>query len=570
MGHFILTDILIIFLSSIPIVIFLGMLKLPPILGFLATGALLGPQGIGLIHDKAQIDLLAEIGVTLLLFSVGLEFSLEGFDRIKKQSLMGGLLQILGTIAAGLLLATILKWPFYRGVYFGCIVALSSTAIVLTSLYEHKMIHSISGRLSTALLILQDLAIVPMLIFFQFFGEGVALKDALPVVIEEGGKALLLIVSVSFFVRFFADRVLRQILKARSRELFVITVISIALGMSWLTYQMGLSFALGAFLGGLMIGATGFKYQALSEISPLRHSFNSLFFVSIGMLLNFSFIAEHYLLVLILVILIPLMKVAITSLALYCVRFPLRVAVVTGISLGQIGEFSFLLVYTGQKMGMISPFFYNLIVAVAVVSMLMTPLMVAQSFHLCELFFKIPFLKRLGDRSSLPMVIAEESKTLNDHVIICGFGPLAAAFGKLLKEHHIPYLVLDLNPETVEEMRKKEGNIFFGDGASEEILYQSGIDRARILAITAPDFLNIAAIIYNARRLNPDIYIITRARYRSEVEKLYQVGADVVISEELEGGIEMGRFALAEMGINSGEVDAYIQKVREFGSADFF
>ncbi len=349
----------------------------------------------------------------------------------------------------------------------------------------------------------------------------------------------------------------------------MVTIIVIALGMAWLTYKLGFSPALGAFLGGIIIGGTEFKYQALSEIGPFRYCFNSIFFVSIGMLFNFEFLADYYGLVLLFVILIPTLKMLVTVVATKITRIPLRVSLVVGISLAQIGEFSFLLAYTGQKLGAISPFLYELIVATAVISMLMTPVMVTQAPRLAHWLVNLPVIRNFV-RSQQEELAESESESLDKHVIVCGFGPLGETFGNILKEYKISYIILELNPETIAKIRQKNVPVFFGDGASEEILYRCGIERAQLLAITVPDYLNSAAIIQQARKLNSNIKIITRSKYRNEVEKLYAAGADVVISEELEGGIEMGRYALNAVGIPEDEVDDYIHKVREFGSADFF
>lgn len=569
MGHLIFKDILIIFTISIPIVILFRGLGLLPMLGFLVTGALIGPSGIGLIQDKQQIDILAELGVTLLLFSVGLEFSLSALTKMKYQTIGSGLLQIAMTIGAGLIIGHILGWTPYRGFYLGCLLSLSSTAIVLNVFYEHRLIDSLAGQVSTAILIMQDLALIPMMILLHVPGKVASMSSPWHHLLTDSTKAIFLIALVFLFTRFIADRLLRLISRTGSRELFVITVIVIALGMAWLTNWMELSFALGAFLGGLMIGGTAYKYQALSEISPFRHSFNSLFFVSIGMLLNFRFIGEHFLIVSLFILLIPLLKTVVTTFAVCLTGIPLRLALVTGLSLGQIGEFSFLLAYLGQKAGLIEPFFFQLIIAVAVILMMITPTMVCQAPRIADRISRLPLLRRIA-RESRDTLLKMKSSIMSNHVVICGFGPLGETFGKILKEHKIPYLVLELNPKTIERIRRDKENVFFGDGASEEILYHSGIDRARLLAITVPDYLNSAAIIQHARKINPNIRIITRSKYRNEVEKLYEAGADIVISEELEGGIEMGRSALREIGLSAQEVDTYIEKVRDFGSADFF
>lgn len=569
MGTKILQDILIIFFLSIPLVLILRRLHLPSILGFLLTGALIGPEGIGIIHDKAQVDILAELGVTLLLFSVGLEFSFETFAKVKKQGITGGVLQISLTILAGLGIGFIQWGSIYRGLFFGCIIALSSTAVVFTSLYHQKMLDSVAGRLSTVILILQDLALIPMLVLLPWMAHLSKKTDLLAQLGWEGAKVIFLIAGVTLAIKFLAAPLFALLSRSKSRELFLIAVIALALGMAWLTNALGISFALGAFLGGVIVGSTEYQYQALSEIRPFHICFNSLFFVSIGMLVNFGFIAEHWAVILLLIILIPLLKFLITSFSVAITRIPLRLALLVGMVLAQIGEFSFLLSYVGLKSGAISPFLYQLIIAIAVVAMLITPLIVQYAPRLAEAMASAPLLRRLSTQGQ-EIEVLKKSERMRGHVIICGFGPLGRTLGYLLKQHHVPYLVLELNPDTIKRVREDDRQAFFGDGASQEILYHSGIDHARLLAITVPDFLNAAAIIQQARRVNPDIKIVTRAKYRNEVEKLYQAGADVVVSEELEGGLEMGRYALKILEMPKPEVDGLLARIREFGSADFF
>jgi CPA2 family monovalent cation:H+ antiporter-2 len=569
MGSFVVKDILIIFLLSIPVVLVLRKVRLPSILGFIVTGALIGPHGLGVIQDKGQLNILAELGIALLLFSVGLEFSLERFVGMRRQGILSGVLQIILTGIAGYVIGYFLNWTPYQGIYFGCLLSLSSTAVVLTTLYDLRRVESVAGQLSTTILILQDLAVIPMMVLLPRSGVLPEGEIILAAMVRQLGMAVLLIIAVGLFTRYLAEPLLRRVSRSESRELFIITVITIALGMSWLTKQMGLSYALGAFLGGIMVGATEYRYQALAEIKPFQFSFNSLFFVSIGMLVNFSFLREHYGIVLLLVILIPLLKVLITSAVVFLNRIPLRLALVVGISLGQIGEFAFLLALLGHRAGVLTNDFYQLAISIAVVTMMITPLIVTHAPRIAEAIARFPLLNRLST-SREETLAHQEAAGLRGHVIICGFGPLGETFGNMLKVHRIPYLVLELNPETITRLKSMNDHAFFGDGASEEILYKCGIETAHLLAITVPDFLNSAAIIRQAKLLNPAIKVITRAKYRNEVEKLYEAGADVVVSEELEGGLEMGRYALKLLQMDKNEVDAFLNKMREFGSADFF
>ncbi len=569
MGTLILKDILLIFVISIPVVWTLRRLKLPSILGFLVTGALIGPFGIGLIHEKEQVDLLAEMGVTLLLFSVGLEFSFEHFQKVKRVGIISGILQISLTILAGILIGYLIWASFYRGLFFGCIITLSSTAVVFATLSHFKFLDSLAGRLTTVILIMQDLALIPMLVLLPWLatvtpGGNVGLELLIQI-----AKAFLLIASVALVAKYLSEPLLRLISRSRSRELFVVTVMSIALGMAWLTNELGLSFALGAFLGGIMVGATEFQYQALSEIKPFQFAFNSLFFVSIGMLVNFKFIGENYLMVLLLILLIPSLKFLITSLSVFVSGLPLRLAFLVGISLGQIGEFSFLLAYMGRKAGAITPYLYQLIIAIAVVAMMITPALLIKAPKIADWLGSLPFFRKLSLRHQYPDIKSRLAR-LENHVVICGFGPLGETLGKILQAHDMPFMVLELNPDTIQRLRGMDRQAFFGDGASEDILYESGLERARLLAITVPDFMNAAAIIQQARKVNPEIQIITRAKFRNQVAKLYEAGADVVISEELEGGLEMGRYALGMLDVKPKEIEAVMKNLRDFGSADFF
>lgn len=568
MGNLILQDVLLIFLVSIPLVLVLHAFRLPALIGFILTGAVFGPFGLGLIDDANRTEILAELGVTLLLFSVGLEFSLGSFAKMKTFVVKGGIVQILGSAAAATGLVSLLGWPLYEALYFGFAVSLSSTAVVLSSLLHHRYHQSVQGRVATGILILQDIAVIPMIVFLPAlsgFRNGPLWTD----LVASSGALVGLIFLTYLCLRYFARYLLRLVSHSRSRELFLISVMGIALGFSWMTNALGLSFALGAFLGGLVVGNTDFRDEALSEITPFRYCFSSLFFVSIGMLMDFDFIRDHWQTVLLLLFLVPILKVFITSGILLLLQAPLRVAVNIAIILGQVGEFSFLLATLGKTSGAITTEIYQYIIAVASVSMLLTPLFVRLALPLAEFLARLPGFHYLA-RRSIEHVLEGKAKQMKDHVIICGFGPLGRALGHLLEKYRIPFLILELNPETIEKSKEKHPNIYFGDGASAEILYKSGIERARLLAITIPDFLNNIASIRQALRINPKIKIITRAKMRHEVASLYQAGADVVISEDLEGGIEMGRVALGALGIPRLDVDEYVNKIREFGSADFF
>jgi monovalent cation:H+ antiporter-2, CPA2 family len=565
MHQLLLKDILLIFICAIPVVLFFNRLHLPTMIGFLITGALMGTQGFGLIEDPTRIDLLAELGLALLLFSVGLEFSFDNFKQIKNRALTLAFLQIILTFGAGWLIGHLLNWPLSRCLYFGCVLALSSSAVVMHAFHVRKTLDSIPGQLVTAILIVQDLAFIPMLILLPLVHAPTDTTQVWSAMLSEKTIALLSLVMVFVVGRLILGPFLRLVSSVNRREVFAITVITIGFGLSWVTAEMGLTFALGSFVAGILIGSTEYKYQALAEVTPFRYCFNSLFFVAIGMLLNFQFIADNLLFTCLLVIFIPIIKMSLVTLVSLFLRLPFKIAIITGLAIAQIGEFSFLIIHSGYQAGVIDGYLHDLIIASSIFAMMLTPIIINNSSRIADFVSRL-----LPVKTSTSSTTNERNRSLKDHVIICGFGPLGKTLGALLDKHDIPYLVLELNPKTIKLLRSKDVLAFYGDGSSEEILEKSCVDTAKIMAITVPDFLENIAITKQVKQLNPDIKVITRAKYRNDVEKLYAAGSDVVISEELEGGIEMSRYALQLVGLPGDEVNALMKSIRDYGSADFF
>ncbi len=567
MGHVILRDLLIILAVAVPSVLIAHRLRLPSIVGFLITGAIIGPNALGLIPDIAEIRLLAEVGVALLLFSIGLEFS---FDRLRgwgHQAIGMGSLQILLTIGAGFGLGWVFGRSMAESLILGCAIALSSTAIVLSILSQRRWYDSPAGRLSTGMLILQDLAVVPMMVGLSIAGDATVMNTAQTVQIAALKLALLAVVFL--LARWLLSPLLRFIARSGSKELFVVAIVMIAIGAGYASDRAGISFAIGAFLAGILVSTTDFRFQALSEIAPFRYCFSGLFFVAVGMIVDPVFMVHNALYVGALIGFILIVKALIVGGCVVIFGYPLSVATIGGLMLAQVGEFSFLFVFSARMLGLLNAELYQLIVAASVVTMLVAPLLMSLAPKLGErlahVSWRCPrFRKRF--RISAP----DEEGRPSGHAIICGFGTLGMTIGHLLRERSIDYVVLELNPTTVERLRRKGDRVYFGDGASSELLHHSGIDQARLLAIAVPDQLNARAIVTRARKMNPDLFIIVRSRYRNQVDSFYAVGADVVVCEELEAGIEMGRYLLQELGVEPDEVHRTIDAIRAFGSADFF
>lgn len=568
MSHTILTDILIIFIVAVPVAYLFHKLKLPPIIGFLVTGALIGPFGFGFIGDINRINLLAQIGVALLLFSLGLEFSLKHFGETKTTSVMGGILQIVITILLLLFVSSVAGFGWKTGIFLGCAISLSSTSIVYSLLSQKRLIDSPHGRISIGILIIQDLSVVVMIALLPMLVEGSNSFTVIGILVATL-KVVAVFVVFILGQKYLLGPILHHIALTRSKELFLTTILVLALGFGYITNALGLSFALGAFLSGLMLADTDFRFHALSEIAPFRYCFNGLFFVSVGMLFNPAFLMNHWILVVLILIAIPICKAAITSIVVFFMRYPVSVSVMTGLSLSQIGEFSFLLTLIAIKAGLISNFVCDFMIAAAFLTIVVTPVIMNMAPSIANAAGRIGWLNKIRCAKRAADIDAAH---LSNHVIICGFGPLGSSVGHILEQAEKEYIVLELNPSTVRRLRFRDDAkpVYLGDGASAEILYKSGIERASVLAVTAPDYMNSVAIIKQARVMNSKIKIITRAKFRNQVEDLYSAGADIVISEELEAGIEMGRYILLHMGFEEVLIEQYIQTIRAFGSADFF
>lgn len=568
MGQDILRDIVVIFVVAVPVVLIAHRLRFPSIVGFLITGFIIGPHTLGLIPDIEEIRVLAEVGVALLLFSIGLEFS---FDRLKGwgRPIIGmGALQVIATVAIGFGTGILLGWDIVRSAFLGSTVALSSTAIVMAILSHKRWFDAPAGRITTGILILQDLAVILMMVILKVLvmpHEGTGLVD----VVTTAVKLIGLAAAIFVLDRWVLEPFLRHTALLRSKELFVVVVVGLAVAASYATEKMGFSFALGAFLAGLLVSTTEFRFHALSEIAPFRYCFNGLFFVAVGMLVDPAFIANNAVNVASLVAFMVLAKILIVGGSIIAFGYPVSVAAIGALMLAQTGEFSFMLVFFGWKEGALPLDFYQLIVDSAAITMVLAPFLVSVAPLIGEkLAFVTWSLKPL--RGRMQERAPDECEFLSNHAIICGFGPLGMTVGKVLDQHKIPFVVLELNPKTTERVKQGGRCAYVGDGASAALLNHSGIERARLLGVAVPDQLNAIAILKQARQMNPDIYIIARSRYRNQVQMLYDAGADVVVCEELEGGIEMGRYILEELGVAHDEVSRIIGEIRAFGSADLF
>ena len=557
-----LSDIVIIFGLSIMVLFVFSRLRIPAIVGFLLTGVLAGPYGLGLIKAIHEVEVLAEIGVVLLLFTIGMEFSLKALLRIRKSILLGGSLQVLFTILVTFVLASQqIGRTFGESLFIGFLVCLSSTAIVLKLLQEKAEMDSPHGQTSLAILIFQDLIVIPMMLFTPLLaGMGGDIGQSLLILFAKGaGVIVLVIVSAKWIV----PQLLYQIARTRSRELFLLTVVVLCFAIAWITSSVGLSLALGAFLAGLIISESEYSYQALGNILPFRDVFTSFFFVSIGMLLDVGFLVESLPSVLTIVLIILTLKTITAGFTAVLLGFPLRTALLVGLTLAQVGEFSFILARSGLKEGLLAGEIYQLFLAVSVLTMAVTPFISSVAPYVTDSVMRLPIPSRL--KSGLYPLEREKRASKNDHLVIIGFGVSGRNLSRAAAVAGIPHVIVDMNPETVREERKSGKPIFYGDATQETVLHHAGIEAARVVVVAISDAAATRRTIEIVRRLNPKVQVIARTRFLKEVKPLYDLGANEVVPEEFETSVEIFTRVLKKYLIPRDEIEKLISEVRSDG-----
>ena len=555
----ILRDLAVIFAGSLLVILVFYRLKLPALPGFIVAGILLGPNALGFVNDPQDVEGLAEVGVILLLFTIGIEFSLSRLKEMGRQIVVGGFSQmgftILATLAAGL--AFLGSWRV--ALFLGFLIALSSTAIVLKVMTDAGEIDAPHGRLATGVLIFQDLCVVPIMLVLPFLA-GKAEGGVIGLLIALS-KAALVVVGVIIAARTIVPRALREILKTRSRELFLIAVILIGTLTALGTAAAGASLALGAFLAGLIISESDYGNQALAELMPFRDIFISLFFVAVGMLVQLDIIREHIVLTLVAVAVIMGGKTLAAAVGPALMGYSGRVALLAGVAVSQIGEFSFVLAKEGRVAGLLPDLLYQQFLGVAVITMLVTPFLLQGGPAMLDALEKLVPLDRLlpGFR---PRDLAPVHEQVKDHVIIAGYGLNGRNVTAALRSIHVPYLIVELNAQTVRKARADGEPAFYGDATREEILSALGAERARMLVIAISDPAATRRMVRVARDINPGLYIITRTRYVVEIPELTRLGANVVIPEEFETSIEIFARVLAHYNVPREEVERLVSEIR--------
>ncbi|OGL43967.1 MAG: potassium transporter KefB [Candidatus Schekmanbacteria bacterium RBG_13_48_7] len=553
-----LNDIVVIFGLSIVVLFICHRLRVPAVVGFLITGIFLGPYGLRLVKEIHHVEILAEVGIVMLLFTIGIEFSLKRLLQIRKSVLMGGSLQVLLTFFSTLFLAKQFGQAFNKAFFFGFLVALSSTAIVLKLIQERAEVDSPHGRTTLGILIFQDIIVVPMMLVTPLLAGAIGnLGESLLILLVKGiGIILLVMVSAKWIV----PQLLYQIARTRNRELFLISVVVICLGVAWLTSRAGLSLALGAFLAGLIISESEYSHEALGNILPFRDVFTTFFFVSIGMMLDIRFLFQQPGLIVLIALSVLVLKAIIAGSVTILMGFPLRTGILVGVALGQIGEFSFILSRVGVEHGLLTGNNYQMFLAVTIISMAVTPFMIALAPRIADTILRIPFPKRLIS-GFYPIPVQNEVHR-KDHLVIVGFGVNGRNVARAAGLAGIPNVIIEMNPETVRSEQAKDVSIYYGDATHETVLQHANIKEARIAVVAINDPAATRRITEIIRRLNPRVYLIVRTRYLQEMKPLYELGAAEVIPEEFETSIEIFTRILTKYLIPRDEIEKVIAEIR--------
>ncbi len=560
-----LKDIIIIFGLSIVVLFLFHRIWVPAIVGFLVTGILVGPHGLGLIHAVHEVKGLAEVGVVLLLFIIGIEFSLKKFLQIKKLILIGGSIQVIATVLIITFIAMQFGVSFEKGIFIGFLISLSSTAIVFKIIQDKSEIDSPHGKIILGILIFQDIVFVPMILVTPFLAglEQNIWESVLFLLAKGVGIILLVIVGTKWVI----PKLLYHIVKTRSRELFMLSVFVICFAISWFTNMLGLSFALGGFLAGLIISETEYNHQVISNILPFRDIFTSFFFISIGMLLNIGFLVKEPAMILLLTLSALTIKAIISFAASQTLGFPLQINVLVGLAVCQVGEFSFVLFETGLEYKLFSTndSIYHYILSVTILTMTITPFITKLAPSLSKLLLRLPLPRKVVHGWHSPSKEEEKAESLKDHLIIIGFGVNGRNLARAAKVAKIPYVIIDMNPETVKNERLKGEPIFFGDASYEAILEHVSCRNAKVVVVAISDPVATKRMIETIRRLNQKAHIIARTRFLHEMLPLYSLGADDVIPQEYETSVEIFARVMANYLIPKDEIERLIAEVRADG-----
>jgi len=560
----ILKEVVIILGLSVLIILLFRRFKMPSILGFLLTGIVAGPNALGLIKASHEVEILAETGIIFLLFVIGIEFSLKNLMKIKKTVLIGGSLQVGGTILFTSLVTYWLGLPTPEAVFMGFLISLSSTAIVLKLMSEQGKMKTPQGRIALGILIFQDIIVVPMILVTPLLAGNS--NDLLITLLSMMVKFVLVIGILVLLAKYVVPKILQYVVKTRSQELFILVLVVLCFATAWLTSSVGLSLALGAFFAGLIISESEYSHQATVHILPFREIFISFFFVSVGMLLDLNYFLDNLWLLILLTIGVMLLKMIIILLAVLIKKYPVRVAFISAFTLFQVGEFSFLLSTVGVRNELITHEVYQSFLVVSILTMAITPFLIGYAEQLSDKIVKAALPETVRRRlNKFQAGKKQQSFTggdMHDHLVIIGYGRNGHNIARTARQAKIPYVIIELDPEAYSEAKKEKHPVIFGDAVNNHILEQAHINEARVVVISISNGEATKQIILKVREITETAHMIVRSRSIKDVDEILRLGADEVIPEEFETSIEIFTKVLNRYLVPFDEIQSFISMIK--------
>jgi CPA2 family monovalent cation:H+ antiporter-2 len=555
----ILKDIVIIFALSTFVNFIFNRIKIPAIIGYLITGIIAGPHLLALIDSPENVEVMAEIGVILLMFTIGLEFSLNHLFRIRKIVFVGGFLQLLLTAGITILVSRVYDLQWTEAVFVGFLTALSSTAVVLKLLQERSELTTHYGRTIVGILIFQDVILIPMLLFTPMLGGNTT---------GIGNELLMMLlktVGILIFIwvgnRWLMPWLLHLIAMTRSQELFLMSLLLICLAVAMLTHELGMSLAFGAFLAGLMISESEYSHSAFGNLIPFKDVFTSFFFVSIGMLLDLGFVADHPWLVILTVILVIVVKTTVAGFTAFILGHTFFGTVVVGLALAQVGEFSFILAGLGLSENIITPYHFQLFLAVAITSMALSPLLIQVSKPLANLILRLPLPPWMVN--GLFPLRQVEIPEIKNHIVLIGKDSRAINLATMIKTMELPFTSIVFDPDRARKEMEKGHYAVFGNAVYEPVLRQAYVHNAELVIVSVGDLITAMSVVQHVRAMNKHAHIIVRTRHVTDIEELYRLGANQVIPEEFETAIDFFERILGKYLVPRMEIERAIARTRE-------
>ncbi|MBO6110351.1 MAG: cation:proton antiporter [Methanobrevibacter sp.] len=531
MDIYLLQNVAMILITAVIVLLIFNKLKLPTMIGLFITGIVIGH----VINDTSMISTLSELGVVFLLFIIGLEFSIEKFSAIKHYALFGGILQVSLTTILVTLLGLGLGLVLNSAIFLGFLVAFSSTAIVMKIMQQKHLNHSVQGRVTLGILIFQDIAVIVVILITPLLGgQSIELHTFPELLIKLIGVAILIVIGAKWFIPL----ALKDAAKTKNRDLFMLLTLFICMGTTFATSLIGIGPELGAFLAGLLISNTEYSHQTLGYIQPFQDVFMSLFFISIGLMVNLHLFLYNIGIILALTAIILLIKFAATLLTGIVLKLPNKISISIAILLSQIGEFSFVLAREGMTYGLMTQRFFSIFLGVSILTMSVSPFLQKFTPQITKLLSKSSYFQEEGELKTLPEELTE-AQPIKDHVILVGMGRVGKQMTKACNQFNVPILAVDMNPIVVEQQQNLGVPIIYGNASNENVLKQLRVTSAQCIVISASTYEGTLNTIDAARRLNPDIHIIVRTKYLKNIEEVIEAGADEVIPKEFETSILM-------------------------------